>query len=156
MHWHWLIPLSVIVFMMAGSEFVTWLLLRRLMNPGCAGWAWGRAFPGARADIRRFLDIVCGCFVIPRRHRLRFPPTVTLNALYRAVEPPFFSMGTDFMEFENLEDEIRKHFGVDVADCDGSLTLGGLFAILKERNPGTAGDGLCASAVQDPVHPPDA
>ncbi len=104
--------------------------LRKLASSRCTGRRWLRAFPtSSKEEIRRFDRIVLFSFGIGDTYRLRFPPETKLLDLYRAVEPPFFSPGVDACELEQLAEEVRDKWGVDLDGCwKDDLTFGELFA----------------------------
>lgn len=122
----------LLAFVVAGV-IVEKRMLRQLSSSSCTGRLWRRAFPtSTKQDIRQFLEIVLSSFGIADSYRLRLAPTVKLMDLYRAVEPPGFSMGVDAMELETFALEIEDRFGVDLFECwKEELTLGDVFTLTQ-------------------------
>jgi hypothetical protein len=67
-------------------------------------------------------------FGFPRKHRLRFRPEDKVMDLYRALNPPNWSIG-DNMELESLIDDFRARYHIDLVPLwREDITLGEVFA----------------------------
>ncbi|AVS88116.1 hypothetical protein C8238_07565 [Paracidovorax avenae] len=101
----------------------------------CQGRAWRRAFPHAgNEEIRDFLAMFAGSFLLHAGERLRFAPEDRILDIYTARYPRKGGLGVDAMELEVLALEARGRYGVDLeAALSEHLTLGNLFAACRSR-----------------------
>jgi hypothetical protein len=111
-------------------EFHRFRGLRAYAGRGCQGRAWKRAFPEATADdIRTFLGLFTGAFIMRRRRGLTFAPADSVLAVYRSCYPRWSG---DQCELERFVWNCRNCYGVDVEPIwrDG-ITLGELFDVTR-------------------------
>ncbi len=105
----------------------------------CQGRAWRRAFPHAsKEEIRDFLSMFAGSFLLHAGERLRFAPEDRILDIHTARYPRQGGLGVDAMELEVLALEAASRYGVDLeAAWSEHLTLGNLFAACRsgERRP---------------------
>ncbi len=106
--------------------------LRPITLRSCAGREWRRHFPAASsADIREFLVRFEGAFGVGRKHALKFRPDDRIMDIYRAVNPPKWTMA-DQMEVEIFGLSVEDRYGVSLPDIwRDDLTLGDVFAQAK-------------------------
>ena len=95
----------------------------------CAGRLWLRAFPDARKEeIREFLRIVVDAFGLRRKHVLRFRPDDRVMDIYRAVNPPKWTMA-DQMELECFSLLLQERYGVTLESFwRDDITFGEIFS----------------------------
>jgi propanediol dehydratase small subunit len=122
-----LIGIAVII-MTVLLAIPSWLALRPIYQRDCAGIRWRRRFPEVSAqDIREFLLLFVDAFGFPRKHQLRFRPEDRIMDLYRALNPPDWSL--DNMEIEFLSDNFKRRYHVDLIPLwHEGLTLGDIFS----------------------------
>jgi hypothetical protein len=128
MHWP-----SIIFWTLAGAITVAGEIARRrrlspLFDRGCAGRDWRRAFPDApKGDIRTFLKLFVDGFALRRKHYLAFRPTDRIMDVYRAINPPKWTVA-DSMELETFARELERQYGVSLESIwREDLTLGEVF-----------------------------
>jgi len=102
---------------------------------------WRRAFPSAsKRQIGEFLALFADAFSFRDSEAFKFRPDDQLLGIYRAFNPS--KWGGDALEFNRLADELRKRYGVALADIwDERITLGTLFSSVQQqkRNPARHG-----------------
>jgi hypothetical protein len=124
----WLIWLALAIVIVVLLEIPRYCAIRRYYDRGCAGIRWRRRFPEAPSqEIRDFLQLFVDAFGFRSKHRLRFRPDDKLLDLYRALNPPNWSVG-DGCEFECLFDDLQEQYHVDFVPLyREDLTLGEVF-----------------------------
>jgi len=130
MSWIPWIALAIVVFLLL--EIPRYRAIRPYYERGCAGIRWRRRFPEASSqEIRDFLQLFGGAFGFRFKHRLRFRPDDKLLDVYRALNPPNWSIG-DGCEFECLFDDFQKRYHVDLVPLyREDLTLGEVFSVTR-------------------------
>lgn len=110
----------------------------------CQGRSWRRAFPGAtKASIRKFLQVFVDAFGFPASKRLAFGPNDTIFTIYRQLYPSRWI--PDAMEVETLAKDLEKLWGVKLESMwSERLTLGEVFAAVRDVQPVAAADGFAA------------
>jgi hypothetical protein len=100
----------------------------RFASRKCAGRAWLRAFPDARKqEIREFLRLLVDAFGLRRRHLLKFHPDDPVMDIYRAINPPDWTLA-DQMEVECFAMMLKKRYGVALESFwRDDITLGEVF-----------------------------
>lgn len=95
----------------------------------CTGTLWRRRFPDSpKSEIREFLDVFLDAFAFHAPRRLCFSPDDKVLDVYQALYPPGDALA-DCLELETFSDELRKHYGIDLASLwRDDLTLGELYA----------------------------
>jgi hypothetical protein len=128
MHWP-----SIIFWTVAGLLVVTIEIVRRralspMLTRSCAGRDWSRAFPHAQNDeIRAFLKHFVDGFALRRKHYLAFRPTDRIMDVYRAINPPTWTVA-DGGELETFAEELERRYGVSLQSIwRDDLTLGEVF-----------------------------
>jgi hypothetical protein len=93
-----------------------------------AGDEWRTHFPAVSdADIHAFLTLFEDAFAVGREHALKFRPDDRIMDIYRAVNPPGWTMA-DQMEMEIFGLTLDKRYGVKLgAIWRDDLTLGEVF-----------------------------
>lgn len=133
----WPTVIFVLVFLLAIAFSLVCENARRksfrpiTMRP-CAGREWRRHFPVAsKADIREFLVLFEDAFAVGRKHALKFRPDDRIMDVYRAVNPPKWTMA-DQLELEIFGLSVEDRYGVSLPDIwRDDLTLGDVFAQAK-------------------------
>jgi propanediol dehydratase small subunit len=125
----WLVGVLLVVVLAVIIEIPRRRAVRPYYQRACAGIRWRRQFPGASAaEIGEFLRLFVDAFCFPRKHRLRFRPDDKIMDLYRAANPPDWSIG-DNMELEGLVDDFQDRYHVDLTPLwREDLTLGEVFS----------------------------
>ena len=99
-----------------------------MLSRACAGRDWRRAFPQAQSDeIRAFLKLFVNGFALRRKHYLAFRPTDRIMEVYRAINPPEWTVA-DNMELEIFAQELERQYGLSLESIwRDDLTLGEVF-----------------------------
>jgi hypothetical protein len=128
MHWP-----SIIFWTAAGSLVIAIEIARRrrlspMLSRVCAGRDWRRAFPQAQNDeIRAFLKLFVDGFALRRKYYLAFRPTDRIMDVYRAINPPKWTVA-DSMELEIFAQELERQYGLSLESIwRDDLTLGEVF-----------------------------
>ena len=135
----WLVLILLAGFVAALVEIQRSRAVRPYYERLCAGIRWRREFPEASAeDIREFLQLFVRAFGFPRKHRLRFRPDDKIMDLYRAINPPDWSIG-DNLELESFIHDVQGRYHVDLTPlCREDLTLGEVFSYSRRNQPNTS------------------
>ena len=125
----WLVFILLLVIVALLLQIPLYRAVRPLYQRECAGVRWRRRYRNASAqEIRDFLQLFVDSFGFPRKHRLRFRPEDKVMDLYRALNPPNWSIG-DNMELESLIDDFRARYHIDLVPLwREDITLGEVFA----------------------------
>lgn len=99
-----------------------------MLTRSCAGREWQRSFPDAsETDIREFLELFVDGFAMSSKHRLAFRPTDRIMDVYRAINPPNWTMA-DSMELESFAMLLERRYGLSLESIwREDLTLGEVF-----------------------------
>jgi propanediol dehydratase small subunit len=127
-----IVPIVILVLGVVAVGVACEVARRRAFRPiaerPSAGPEWRRHFPAASdADVREFLMLFEDAFVVGREHALKFRPDDRIMDIYRAVNPPKWTMA-DQMEIEIFGLTLKPRYGVALdAIWRDDLTLGEVF-----------------------------
>jgi hypothetical protein len=93
---------------------------------------WTEVFPNDMPTVEGVLAIFCDAFMFKRRYTFHFHPEDVVMHVYRHTTGPI----ADELQMERLTMDIRKSFGVDVADTlDENATLRDIVQfVIRHRN----------------------
>ena len=119
---------SVAVAVDATFEIARRIRLAPILNRKCSGREWLEQFPNASAkDVREFLKLFVDAFALPSKSYLSFRPTDQILAIYRAINPPKWTVA-DAMELEIFEQLLRRRYALALDNLwRNDLTLGEVF-----------------------------
>jgi hypothetical protein len=128
MTWPFAILLTIALLVGVACAIARRRSFSRFASRRCAGRLWLREFPDARKEeIREFLRIVVDAFGLRRKHVLKFRPGDRVMDLYRAINPPKWTMA-DQMELEYFALLLKERSGVTLESFwRDDLTLGEVF-----------------------------
>jgi propanediol dehydratase small subunit len=89
---------------------------------------WHVQFPHVReAEICKFLTKFVDAFSLNNKHRFKFRPEDRLLDIYRAINPPKWTLG-DALEFELFSLQLERQYGLRLEGIwREDLTLGDVF-----------------------------
>jgi hypothetical protein len=128
MNWPLIIFWTVAGLLVVATEIARRRGLSPMLRRRCAGRDWRRAFPHAQSDeIRAFLKIFVDAFALRRKHYLAFRPTDRIMDVYRAINPPKWTVA-DSLELEIFAQDLERQYGLSLQSIwRDDLTLGEVF-----------------------------
>ena len=93
---------------------------------------WLERFPLVpESEICKFLTTFVDAFSLSDKHRFKFRPTDRLMDVYRAINPPKWTVA-DAMEFELFSLQLERQYGLRLEGCwCEDLTLGEVFGKIR-------------------------
>src|SRR5687768_15999732 len=104
----WVILLIICIAAILPTELVLRRSFRPIASRQSAAPLWRESFPDSTEDeIREFLEILVDGFALSSSHRMKFRPDDQLMEIYRAVNPPKWTIG-DQCEIECFALMLKK------------------------------------------------